>query len=421
MIERIISSAIAAIFLVFGILVFAKRPNAPANRFFAVAYLWTVVWILSNFWESEPVPHVVAEFLLHLDFASAVFIITYFLLFSLNFPAPASYSTVVKRWFLIPMLGLAFISFSDLVVRDIGTYHPGFQLLFKQGFLFNLYSIYIVGCLLATYVFLWQRWRTSKGIDKNRIAYVFFGIASATFIAVIINLCISRLFPLPTSISRVGIYGVLLLGGSVAIAIVKYQLMDIRMAIRRGVLFAFVYIFVLGIPFFMVRWMRHELGPDSRMFWWIPLIMMAVLASGGPFIYLWLRARAERKIIEERYKRLEALKVASGYMVRMTELKTLLQAITHRVVKILKLTHASVYLYDWKTEKFHLRSSWGTEQEFLRGLSEAVDGGSLVVQLLRDEKFSHRREPLERDAIMHRLTQWGLEEKAIPLPKRQSA
>ena len=71
-----------------------------------------------------------------------------------------------------------------------------------------------------------------------------------------------------------------------------------------------------------------------------------------------LRSRAEKRIIQARFNRLEALKVASGYMVRMTELKVLLRAIVHRLVKILQLTYTAIYLYDEKEKRFQIRAVW---------------------------------------------------------------
>jgi len=73
-------------------------------------------------------------------------------------------------------------------------------------------------------------------------------------------------------------------------AIFKYQLMDINVAITRAGIFTFVYALVLGIPFIIGH--KYGLWKDAT---WITLI----LATTGPFIYNFLRQRAENILLKE--------------------------------------------------------------------------------------------------------------------------
>ena len=60
-----------------------------------------------------------------------------------------------------------------------------------------------------------------------------------------------------------------------AFAVLKYQLLDIKIAITRVGLFIFVYALVLGIPFFF-GYKYHQ--------WQISTWSMLILATAGPFI-----------------------------------------------------------------------------------------------------------------------------------------
>jgi hypothetical protein len=85
-----------------------------------------------------------------------------------------------------------------------------------------------------------------------------------------------------------------------AYAIMRYRLMDISVALTRTGIFIAVYTLVLGLPFavagFFKSWLVGILGPQ----WWIlPLGLMGVLATGGPFIYIFLEHQAEEKLLRE--------------------------------------------------------------------------------------------------------------------------
>ena len=255
---------------------------------------------------------------------------------------------------------------------------------------------------------MFKAWKVASGINRARLGLVLLaaliGLSGGTT-----NYFLWYHIPIPPF----GNIGVSVYALIVAYTILRYRLLEINLVIKRGIIFAIVYVFVLGIPFGTVAWMQKELGIDALRFWWVPLLMSVVLASGGPFIYLWLRARAEQKIIQERFKRLEALKVASGYMVRITGLETLLRAIVHRLVKILRVTHSAIYLWDEKKKFFEVKSRWALAGEFLK-LTEKISADFFLIQLLLNKKFSSRREPLERDAIPHRIARWGFTEKEMP-------
>ena len=73
--------------------------------------------------------------------------------------------------------------------------------------------------------------------------------------------------------------------GFITYAIIKYRLMDIRVAVTRFGIFIVVYTLVLGIPF----WIGYKYH-----LWHYATVLMAVLATIGPFIYITLEKRSRR-------------------------------------------------------------------------------------------------------------------------------
>ena len=61
-----------------------------------------------------------------------------------------------------------------------------------------------------------------------------------------------------------------------------------------------VYSFVLGLPLAVAFGYRHSLEMIFHDNWWmIPLIFSTILATTGPFIYLYFQKRAEDRLLQE--------------------------------------------------------------------------------------------------------------------------
>jgi len=116
--------------------------------------------------------------------------------------------------------------------------------------------------------------------------------------------------------------------------------------ITRAGIFTFVYSIVLGIPF----WVGH-----TTKVWFYPTFMAVVLATLGPFIYNYLRQRAEDILLKEQRRYQQTLLRASRGMTLVKELDKLLNLIVHIITKSIRLKYAAVYLFDKNTDSFKLK------------------------------------------------------------------
>ena len=137
---------------------------------------------------------------------------------------------------------------------------------------FSFYSLLGLHILLKTYL-------ATSGNRRNQLKYLFWGsllgysFGTSAFMPVY-NI---TTFPYPFGGYAITIYVCI-----TAYTIIKYRLMDINIAITRGAIFATVYTLVLGIPFGVGYRMLGQ-GP-----WIIPTSLMVVLATTGPYLYLFL-------------------------------------------------------------------------------------------------------------------------------------
>lgn len=142
-----------------------------------------------------------------------------------------------------------------------------------------------------------------------------------------------------------------------AYAIVKYRLMDIRVVVTRTAIFVAVYTIVLGLPFLLINagkdWLIIFLGTN----WWLgPLILMAILATTGPFAYIYLLRNAEAILLREQRSYQETLKQAAIGIARIRNSKKLLDFIAYTITKTVRISHSAIYLFDPEFNQFILKA-----------------------------------------------------------------
>jgi len=141
-------------------------------------------------------------------------------------------------------------------------------------------------------------------------------------------------------------------------AMLRYRLMDISIVVTRAGLFIAIYTLVLGVPFAVAVWYKAWLIQIFGSGWWVaPLVLMAALATVGPFIYIYLQHRAEDTLLKEQRRYQQTLKQASMGMTRIRNLRRLLDLIAHIVTKTVKISYAAIYIYNEGADEYVLQVS----------------------------------------------------------------
>ncbi|MBF0594404.1 MAG: GAF domain-containing protein [Candidatus Omnitrophica bacterium] len=124
----------------------------------------------------------------------------------------------------------------------------------------------------------------------------------------------------------------------VAYAIIRYRMLDLRIAFTRAGIFVVVYALVLGLPYLLIyKYPKEHL--------WA-LTAMAFLATVGPFIYFYLNRKAEEKLLKEQRRYQATLIQASAGMGRIKDLRKLLKLIVRILTRAVRVEHSAVYVFD---------------------------------------------------------------------------
>jgi signal transduction histidine kinase len=179
-----------------------------------------------------------------------------------------------------------------------------------------------------------------------------------------------------------------------AYAIVRYRLMDISIAITKTSIFVAVYSLILGLPLLVIYYLQNELVGWFGVSWWIvPFLCSTVLATLGPFLYIYFDKKAEEALLKAQRNYQNILKSASGGMIRIRNLDVLLKLIVYVITKIVRIKHAFIYLLNHDGSSYVLKALRGTNIK-----TETIDCDSpLLWQLIQD------REPLVTEEIAMKL------------------
>lgn len=247
---------------------------------------------------------------------------------------------------------LAIFSLTHFVVIDLAPklffqYYP----IGKFGYV--LYVINFVSWVIVAHYFMLKNYKLISSNKRNQMRYFLLGTISGYFGGAT---CFPLIFgikipPYPTLLIIIYVF-------TTTIAILRYRLMDIKVAITRTGIFIAVYTLVLGLPFAVAIWLRAWLiGIFGSRWWTAPLGLMASLATLGPFIYIYLDRKAEEALLKEQRSYQETLKQASIGMTRIRSLRKLLDLIAHIVTKTVKISYVAIYLFNRDTNEYVIQVS----------------------------------------------------------------
>lgn len=217
----------------------------------------------------------------------------------------------------------------------------------------SIYYNYSSGVLYPLFFFIWitlvvlghfeliKCYIKSQGAKRNQIKYFFLGILIG------FSGGVTNFFPMfGINIYPLGNFTIPLYCIISTYAILRYNLLDIRVAITRAGLFLIVYSLTLGVPF----WYGFRTEE-----WLLVSIATAVLATAGPFIYIVLKEKAENILLAQQKRYQNILLQASNGMVRQHDLGKLVKLTAYIIKKSVNISFAAVFLYNKDNNKYELK------------------------------------------------------------------
>lgn len=325
-------------------------------------------------------------------YMGVVFMPTLILHLSIAFIRTIKQKKLLSTGYIISFIFLIFTR-SDYFVKDLYKYKWGCHTVAQP--LHHVFLLFFWGYVSLAVVNFYKYYKkTESGSEKNRTKYL--------LLAVFLLFSIGGLGYLPAY--KIPIYPFPFLSGVIftiilAYAILRYRLLDIKLAITRTGVFVSVYTFVLGIPFALAVGLRPWLSAMIGLNWWmVPLGAMMALATIGPFIYIYLERRAEDRLFKEQKRYQNTLKQASLGMTRIRDLQKLLKLIVYMMTKSVRLNYASIYLLDKENNFFRMEAVRDVNKNRSKTILPQIGISSPLTRFLSIE-----REPLVLEEVGRRL------------------
>lgn len=322
-----------------GFLVFIKNQKSHINRIFFFFTISGTIWQIGSFLALLSIQPELSLHWCKFSYLGVLFIpiTTYhFVTKLLDLKRQRKF---VFLTYLIGVFGFLPLVKSPYFFSGANRYPWGYW--FKAGPLYSLFLLFFVTLMSAAFInlYLYYRKETSS-LEKMRKRFLF--IAFLISIAGSIDFLPAYQVP----IYPFGYIPIFIYLSIVAYTIVRYRLMDINIVLTRAGIFGIVYALVLGIPFW--------LGYASKS-WFLSTSFAVFLATLGPFIYTYLRRRAEDILFKDQRKYQLALVELSKTMGRIRDIDKLYKTIVFTVVDTMKVPFAGIYLKDEEYKSYQLK------------------------------------------------------------------
>jgi len=285
-------------------------------------------------------------------------------------------AAVLRGFYLVSAL-FALALPTDWFIRDVIRYAPFFCVV--GGPLYTAYvGFFGITCALG-FLALLRGYRGASGVRRNQLRYIFL----SWFLAYVAGLfhfmpTYFGVEPFPHDILVIAFVTLS------AYAIVRYRILDIRVAVASALILAAVYAILLGMPFLALRWYRdflYEMIQQHVLAAPALAVVYALFASCCPFVYIALQRRAADRLLSEQRRYQTVLRQAAQGMTLIKEMDRLLNLVVHILTRTVRISHSAVYLLDTEGKTYVLRARRGT---FGIEVGHAMPVGSpLIAELVR--------------------------------------
>jgi PAS domain S-box-containing protein len=386
---------LCAVLFSLGLVVVARDPRALVNRLFAFSMVAITGWIgsISLYLSTrDSDPNIIWG---RLAFASASAIPFSFLwMFESLSDETTTRANKGLRWAGAACICFVFLSLTPLIAAAPAEGSTGRN--FVYGPLHPLFGVYFLACFGFAMYRLAKQLKRASGIRRLQLRYLLLGILLSGAGGITTNLIV----PLLSGTSRyslLGPYFSLILAGFAAHAIIRYRLMDIRVVIKTGVVYASGLAVAVSLFIALTTFLRVVTGQHTATLSFSAAVGIAVVTA---VLFQPLNSRLQKLLNHYLYRRSydyqRMIRDASRRLSTILDPVQLLRYLVGAIENTLKAERVSVYLRDEATGSFTIVA--GTSQWSPETLPQSIAERTALVTFLnlqkrpciRDEMFAAR-------------------------------
>lgn len=397
LIIKLLLGLTAAAHVAVGVLLYIKASRVLQGKLALgltlTAGLWSfavlMVLATSTYWE--------VLFWIRVAFASVIFLPWF--IYALTYAFQKKGSTYPRRnvflVFLLSLLIAALTLATPLMMQ--GMAEPLEQRIIIYGSLFPLYIVFIVGVIFAALYKILKQIRLTRGQERNQLRYYFGGLILAFILGSILNIILPLTGVATVETRSLGPFSPIISIIATTVAILKYRLMDIHMAMRRFIAYAAAIVLLTGIIIFPIFLLERMIGvslePSAINYFFLLLIVVLVAMLFQP-LNVRIQYFVDRYFYGGAYDYFKILREANSAMVSILNKEKLLDFLIDKVVDTIYSEGAVFYLQGSGgnfvpiVEKYLDNSTFRSEKPILNPKDPllqylAIEGEVLLKQDLR--------------------------------------
>ena len=232
-ISLVFAAFIAVSMASLGFVVLRKNKMMVTNQLFFIFTVTVSSWCMFNFLENWYMDLDLSAMFLRLDLFTALIGVFFASVFLFNFPRTNKKFNPLIALFLLLILSVASLAFTDGLIENINIVNG--QIGFDFGKWFILYAGVMLVSILSGVIFQVRQYKKANGTEKLQIRYVILGFSITSFIIIILNLFLQNL--VSKGVFMLGNFSMIILVVCIFYAMVRYHLMDIWVVLRLGTIF----------------------------------------------------------------------------------------------------------------------------------------------------------------------------------------
>lgn len=351
----IVTAVDAAILAAMAVAFLTAKRKSVLHRYFSLFLIMVSLWLLSGF--VDRLSAAPSEFLVTMQYrfayAVAVWAVAFFFLFGLEFLKGGHGAGLLDQMIMAAAFLLSLSCFTDLIIRR-AEYANGSYLV-SNGNLYPLFITYFAALGGGGLLCIAIKWRHSRSLDRWRAFYILLGFGIFFFLAFLLTIILPGIMDRDYT-SDYTFMAAIIPAGFTAYAILRYQLLDVRIALRR-LLAYLLSVALFGIPLVAFYALLHTFWkPHPNLERGITILILALAVGLAPMARDLFYRLASRLLFTGLYDEVELQHQVSG-LFQTPDIREGIGRATHMVCDKLGLSEVTVVI---PREIFSGQADWVT-------------------------------------------------------------
>ncbi|MDP2598236.1 MAG: histidine kinase N-terminal 7TM domain-containing protein, partial [Candidatus Liptonbacteria bacterium] len=373
--------------LILGFFVLRKNPHSSAHKYFWAFTMSVVGWNTSLFFAISEIGQSTPWARLVFFFGGFIPISLY--LFSKTFLSGNAQLGILDRILAGTGVIIALGSGTGLVVKSARSMDH-LYLIGDFSKLMPIHFAYFFGVLIWAFIILISKHRRAKSQEKLHLKYVILGFLSFFIPFLFTNIVLPNSFGI-FEYNNLGPIFTLPMVFLIAYAIVKHQLLDIRVIIQRGIVYSLVFVVIvalyLGTIFITESFFKETATLADIVSAGIATVIGVITV---PFIEKYFRRVTDKIFFKDKYDYSKAMYDLSEILNHNIDLDVLIRKMCDGLKTILRAKSADITLFSDEPPRTAVKDEWITVPIILESkkLGEIILGPKLSGDPYTQEDFT---------------------------------